>query len=298
MRLKMRYFAFVSCTIFISCGFSSCKKNQDKYSTTYTPELVINSIFTPDSVFQVEVTRTKEITEPRGMVYINDAIVQIYEGNVLLEQLSFKQLNNFKGYYRGEGERAEASTVYTVVVKAEGYHEVSATNTVPAIVEVIGSETKNSQVVDNSIRGDLVFNFQEPAEVENYYHLIVHRPIIREDEINGIYEVVGYSLENVHPTDIDFISDYSGGFLFTDGQFNGAKKDVSCGFNTNFDASRAGLDHLVVELRSVSRDYYLYQKTLAEQHFNITKIIEVHSNVIDGYGIFAGYQSSIRIVEF
>lgn len=295
----MRHIAVVCCTILLSSAFVACEKDKEKDSLAHTPELVINAIFTPDSFFQVEVSRTRAITEPRGIAYVDDAIVEIYEGNQLLERLPYKQLSNAKGYYRGDGELAKAQSNYTVVVRADGYKTVRASNTIPSKVELIDTETKNSQVIDNSIRGDLVFDFQEPVDVENYYHLIIHRPIIRTNESTGQYEITGYSIENVHPVGIDVIEDFNKGFLFSDVQFNGVKKDIVCGFNTSYDASRAPLDHFVIELRSVSKDYYLYHKTLNEQHYNSNiKIVDVHSNVIDGYGIFAGYQTSMRVVEF
>lgn len=293
MRSTAENITLLFAAILVSWSFSSCEKKLDIELPDHTPELVVNAIFTPDSAFQVEVSRTKSLTDPRGVTYISNATVEIYEDNMLMETLPYRSVTNLKGVYKAEGAVAKANRSYTVKVRAPGYQAVTATNVVPEKVDIVGAELQDIRLDANSIKGNLVVNFQEPEDQANAYHLIIYRPIIRLNDQSGLYEVAGYYEEYFKTEEVRVTENYDVGVLFTDEGCNGQKKEIVCEFNGFYDASRDGLDHFIVELRSVSDDYYRYHKSYTEQQNNFNnKIVDVYTNVEDGYGIFAGYHSS------
>lgn len=65
----------------------------------------------------------------------------------------------------------------------------------------------------------------------------------------------------------------------------------------NNDIKQSDTANIYIEIKSVSKDFYLYQKTLKEYYNSInnpfSEPAEVYSNIKLGYGIFAGYNSVI-----
>ena len=79
--------SFIALLILLSFCYS-CKKTIDMNIPLKEKKIIINSIFNPDSVIKVNVSKSYTIVEDIGADrYINDATVKLYEDNVLKENL-------------------------------------------------------------------------------------------------------------------------------------------------------------------------------------------------------------------
>jgi len=83
-----------------------------------------------------------------------------------------------------------------------------------------------------------------------------------------------------------------GGVLFTDEDFDGQKATLTFYSLLSFN-NAAHQGKVVGELRTVSKDYYLYHTSLSRQIANkdrpFVEPISVYSNIENGLGIFSGY---------
>jgi hypothetical protein len=91
------------------------------------------------------------------------------------------------------------------------------------------------------------------------------------------------------------------GVLFEDASFNGRRVSFSFPMQTRL-KGRELFGQLFVELRTISEDYYRFYSSVGRQQDNpgppYSEPVIVFTNVEDGRGIFAGYNSardSIRV---
>lgn len=298
MKNIFRHILFGAATCGLAIGVGSCEKRLEIDAPEHESKIVVNSIFNPDSTFEVEVTRTKAITAAQGPNYIPNAVVEIFEDGVLLESLQFRRVG-VKGSYKASVAMPKTAHDYTVQVSAPNYTAVSSLNTIPRKVEVVDAAMENQVVNGTKVEADLVFDFQDESSEMNYYHVVLYRPMLKYNAATNTYEVGEYIKQDFELRDLNATENYNDGYIFTDADFNGQKKELRLSLNTYYDSNAAAVDHVLVELRSVSKDYYLYHKSFSEQHFNFdNRIIDVHTNVTNGYGIFAGYHSDTETVSF
>jgi len=278
--------------------------------------LVLNCHFSPDETFEVFISKSISpySEEFEFEEYPNDALVQIYKGNEVLEtlwpingQLTYPFLS-----YQSVNVKPEVGVAYTVRAKLDDFERVNATSVIPEPVTIndvgiinirkeypkmIGAtSTIDSTVIDYVF--DLSVKLEGVINLPAYYHLDVY------------YERVSYTVESS-----DTIRSYSGDFdsvelEHEEGVVDGLKhydkgilikqeasKNVAYIFKTRtrnpIDSKQDIFDRLYVDLRTVSKDYFLYHTKLTRQYEYDGDVLNdpvlLHNNVNNGYGIFAGY---------
>ena len=156
-----------------------------------------------------------------------------------------------------------------------------------------------------SINGDITvkLTLEDPAEETNYYMLRMRMPSTNYNYTTESYDTIWrYNRINVNDNvlfDMDATNElfdigsqdyYGTQILFTDERINGQTHTIT--FNTSIYGLEAG--HPLVEVFSISRDRYLYEKSLqaaGEQDMFINLIsepVQIHSNVTGGLGILGG----------
>ena len=273
-------------------------------------KLVVNCHFTPNENFEAFISRSLFPNSEKFPEYPIDAEVQIYKGNEVLETLW--PVNREPAYpffsYQSKNIKPEVGVEYTLRAKLSKLEKVNATATIPppsTIKEVsLSNVRKEFPNAEDSTRIDYVFDLSieiEAAENEpSYYHLDIY------------YELVSYIIDQS-----DTIRTYSGEFTSIilddpDGSFGGLKhytkgillkqetsENLVLTFKTRTDPvflDQDILDKLYIDLRTVSRDYFLYHTKLTRQYEYDGDVLNdpvlLHNNVNNGYGIFAAYSLS------
>jgi len=300
MSTNIHYWVFLLLMFSASC-IEQVDYNQIK---TSEPKLVINSYITPDSLMDFYVNKTADMIDT--LYAIKQGSIEIWEDNKLLETLTTHKNGYFKSSYKPKIDRT-----YNIIVKADGM-QAKAQTVIPDSTHITGLSYiyPAGEAFDTYFVGEyaqLFITIDDPIE-ENYYELFVLGYTPAENKYN-----LGYIRSNNHIITAEGDAYTTRRLLFSDRLFNGEKIILN---TETIDVTQArptyieGSFFTVAVLRTVSKEYYLYHKTLLAHIYNqgiidlntieaISKMqltgtpVDVYSNIEGGYGIFAGYSTFI-----
>jgi hypothetical protein len=275
----------VSFIIIFSSLLSSCIEVVEVDVPKEESVIVLNAMFSPDEPWRVSLTLSAPINDGGSQFeLVDDAVVTIYDGDDLVETLIYEN----KGFYVSSGKPV-AGKAYEIQVNSPRYGKVSAHSVVPSVVEITDFEiVMQGTALGSQARG--VIRFPDPPNEKNYYQILAHWQYRGSQFPPQVVQV--YSEDPAVSIKDEFgntIYDFYNGFVFSDTWIDGQEAEL------NF---RCGPEEkLIITLRSITEDMFLYQKTLMLQRYfeldPFSQSIRVHSNVSEGYGIFAGYNSSV-----
>jgi hypothetical protein len=266
--------------IIVSTLIMGCDTNLDMSSIQHTPKLVVNSFVNSDELFSVHVSSTTPINDTNPPKMIENAIVTVNDGfttATLVYDLSVqKYLATFK---------PSPGKVYSVRVEKGNFNTASGTLTIPNKVVSAKSIWKDKTGFDSLgfETGTLTCFIADASAERNYYEINLYRfdDFTQEWLIISPTTIDPFLNENGIKTDI-------GGILIDDRSFNGSKKQFD--FITSYGS--AGIQYkFLVEVRSLSDDYYRYLQSLASykaQSGIFSDPSPVYSNITNGRGICAG----------
>lgn len=273
--------------------------------------LAISSAFTLGEPVKVQVTRTQSIFDDEDPVYLANAVVTLFEGDRLIEELELiiEPAERIRPYFVTPTFTPLPSTTYTIRVEAPGFETVEARSFIPEPVKISKLAVSN---VDSRLDSanqrriysyDLYVNFDDPKSETNYYHLNVFQEVFLYNiSPRGDTLINGRTLEriNFEVDDERVITDeIIGGVLLKDNPF---EEGVRVRGVIDIVPAYEDLGKVFVELRTVTEEYYLYYTTYSRQQnqvegpFNDPVII--FNNIENGHGHFVGYnitQDSVKL---
>ena len=299
--------------IFLCLSFISCEENlnidipRDKSRLSITSNLLADDyfngqnsyVYVSNSISALESNDNFDYTD--SIPVINNATVSVYETNTFHENVTSYLLEfDYDCYcYINTDFSPKQNITYRLEVEADGYPNVYAIDKVPAKpsyeitdFELLGFLDKKSYDGELS-QFNLVID--DDPNTENYYQLkifIVNTSGAKKRTCS--YSVSDPSFLNpLNNTDSE--GSYTGkSAYFTDELFNGTSKSF---FIQHF-KPEGKFDHFYIELRSLSRDLYEFNKTRREESATsnnplfVSEPIFLHSNIENGYGIFGGRSES------
>lgn len=287
---------FLSVTSFLL--FTNCTKEIEFDAQDIAPRIVVNSLFTNDSLWTANISRSVGVLETTSYTSINNADISIFNGNGVLVTTLADQGDGL--YTSPTGATPVADELYTIEVNASGYTPVSATNRIPTAVQINSIDTVSSTNSNGENILETTINFQDPPANENYYMVEVLVKGTWIDEFEGdtieFREPLRISCNDINVETINRFN--SGGFentylylMLKDENFDG--EDYALTFSVINYAELKDLE-LFGEIRLVntSAAYFNYLKS-----FNMYQSasgnpfatpVQVYSNVENGMGIFAG----------
>jgi hypothetical protein len=261
--------------------FYSCSKEIEIDFKNYKPNIVVSSIFCNDKPFIFHFSTTQSPIHTNNL--INDSIyLALYEDNNKILETKFKSNSLTTDIYPKPG------CIYQLKAYIEGFDSIYACDTLPyqtyfgdgTILQPISIDRYGTNISQVRLTiSDLKYN-------RDYYELLFQD--IQYDSSVPITDPVLINEGDVQykPTS----------YFFSDELFDG--QDYSMVINRDL-----GLGIRVwAILRATSRNYYLYRKFLTRHLFTQpTKDVgagafifkgepqTMYNNIINGYGIFAGY---------
>ena len=268
------------------------------------PRLVISCNFNPDQLVRVNVSKSDNVLSTAPSVAIADAEVEIYQDSVFLERLELiVPADNQRPYYTTTQLRPQVGVQYQIRVAAPGYPPASATSSIPESVGI------SSLIVDDLQSGaghtsgrrhysyDVAMNYNDPLGRVNYYHINFYQQVL-EFKVEG--EDTTFTREFLYPVGFDeedsnnfVVPATTGGVLLQDKPF---PDELRFRLGIELEANHQKLGSIIVELRTVSEEYYLFHSSLSRQQNSgsggLKEPVFVYNNVQNGHGIFAGYNLS------
>ncbi|RCL74489.1 MAG: DUF4249 domain-containing protein [Flavobacteriales bacterium] len=286
---------------------SNCTKEIDFAEQDIAPRIVVNSLFTNDSVWSAHISRSVGVLDNTSYTTIDDASVNIFDENANLITTLTHQGNGL--YTSPTGVSPLPNQSYTLEASAGGYQSVNATNFIPPAVPIYQLDTVTSTNSNDETILEATITFQDPPNVSNYYML--------EVLVKGTWESwEGDSVEFREPLEIscddinvETVNRFNfGGFentylylMLKDQNFDG--ENYALTFSVINYAELKEME-LFGEIRLVntSEAYFnyltsfnMYQRTINNP---FATPVQVYSNVNNGMGIFAGGTLTSWDVEF
>ena len=293
----MRKWSAIFALSAIAFGQMACEKEADIKLPPYQPKIVINSIFNPDSTWEVQIDRSRGVLEEGTDFSIDDALVEIYKGESRIATLNHTRRDG-RSFYKSVGEMPESTVEYTLRVSKEGLPTIVAKSKIPekpALAEDLA--LSDVEINGNRFSANIELDLAEATTNNKFFHLVLYRAKLRAYG-NG-YTVEGYEAQPFSIHNIGSGTSENGqGVIFSDENLKGGST-IELSISAPYDAAKLVDDHFLVELRAVNKDYYRYHETVNEQFFGPTNnLVEIYSNVEGGLGIFAGYNATSRKVHF
>ncbi|MFC2128385.1 DUF4249 domain-containing protein [Bacteroidota bacterium] len=283
----------------------SCETVIDTTLPDRDKKIVLNSLINPEGLFWVNLSKSTGILDSGPMNFIDNGKVKIYQSGNFIEELIITS----NGNYYSLNHYPVSDKTYEILVDVSDMPSVSAECFIPPPIEIISSDTVSyiDNWGDKVIEGKIIFN--DPVEESNYYWFTTTYTQINI-QIDSIGNVITDNLGNpvleksegtfwvdlsYRTGGIEDVSHYMKGIFFSDRIIDG--KNFKLEFNLypfwSGDYSIIWLN-MYFELRSVTKDFYLYARSLGGHFDNgpFSEPSQVYNNIKNGFGIFAGYSTS------
>ncbi len=307
--MKLQRLAFF-CFIGLVSMSATCERPLEINITEQEPDLVVISNFEANKDITVQIFQTRSVLSLEAAPFIYDAVVRLYEGETFISNLSLEEDTGGKPKYTTNNFQPLLNTTYSIMVEAGGFESVMAKSRIPGVTDIKRAKLANL-VIERTLEAivnysfTVTLDFEDPQNENNYYHLnFLHKPFLEEaqEKDTAIQE---QPLQKIPFTNIDdnnfIIAGEVGGVLFEDTPFNGNFVSYSFPINYSIESPETMLGDLIIELRSVSADYYKYQRSLTQQQNNpgapFSEPVVLYNNIKNGQGIFAGYSVAIDTIE-
>jgi hypothetical protein len=285
----------------------ACEKPQLQLGN-YAPSLVVISNFTTLDGIRVQVSKSRSPLDNGPTEYITNATVEIWESGQLLERLNLSDVREVKSpFYTSEVIKPRVGVEYTVKVSAKGFRTVTATSRIPESVKLDSVKIEKLVAAAGdpgfvNYKFDLAIYFTDPRLERNFYHVNVFQKnlAVQKDGVEQLEQIKKLIFNSDINTNY-IVANYDGGFLIEDKPIDGTAVYIPIPISIRMPAHVQNLDEMIVELRSVSEEYYLFNSTVSRQQNNsdqpFSDPVVLYNNIRNGQGVFAGYSQAEKIVS-
>ena len=282
-------------------ALAACETAVDIALPEEEPRLVVNALFHADSLWAVGVSASRSVLTDVRPEPVTQATVEVLEGGEVVETLAYRRASDL---YRSRRHRPQAGRTYTVRVSAPGFPTAEATATVPEPLpfSIDVRRVEDGYDAPSDVQAhEIAVTFSDPGGTANYYALGVYR-IIEIGRVRA-YSSIGFSSGDAVLRENRLVDDdlfevdgdpYYDRAYFDDDAIDGETYTVTIRA-ASFDEPGVD-DRYFVVLESLSEDFYEYLRTREISDYTgenpFAEPVSVHSNIEDGFGIFAGYATS------
>ena len=305
--LFLLFFMLFSCTKIIEIDFPKQE-----------PKLVVNSLFTNDSIFKINVSQTTNFNQS-SVKFIPDAeIILSEENNDIVSQFEYTGNGIYKSI---NGYKPVLNKKYKIEINHPELGQIKSSNKIPVSPNILLINKRDSVFTDEDgyYMSEADITIQDNPNEKNWYEFEL--TAYYYDDYSGI---PGYGDSNqidtvphkrtLYITSNDIVltneglTDYYPSYYpLSDTLFNGLTYTLKLqylppqdilGIN-DAEYNLAKNYKLTVTVRSVTEEYYKYRKKLIIHLENqsgdvwdgMGNPVQMYSNIEGGYGIFAGYSS-------
>lgn len=287
-------------------GFAACRTVIDFDIPLEKPWIVVNSLFSTDSVWQVQLTYSKNIldTSPGSIIPVGNAVVTILDlNNQVIETMTPSSDKFNPVLYKGKTKPLPGQA-YTVQVAIKNEPVLQAANKVPTHVPMHSVAVDSSRFISDGEPIEIKISFNDPGNERNFYtvKIIEDAFYLTGKMVNNVikWDTIWYTQEvYFEVVNQSLTSDETGlEKLINDSHFNGKEYTFHMKMpNRNLYGSKFVPRNTRLILLSITEEYYRYFSTKILQESKsydpFAQPVQVFTNVENGLGIFAGYNASV-----
>ena len=289
-------------------GAAACTTVVDFDIPLDKPWVVVNSLFSPDSVWQVKVTYSKNILDiapGSNFLSIRNAVVTIHDpGNLVIETLIGSPDKSNLYSYKGKTKPMPGQS-YSVQVSIKDEPVLQAANKVPTHVPMHSVAVDSSRFISDGEPIEIKISFNDPGNERNFYtvKIIEDAFYLTGKMVNNVikWDTLWYTQEvYFEVVNQSLTSDETGlEKLINDSHFNGKEYTFHLKMHSrNLYGPKFVPRNRRLILLSITEEYYRYFSTKILQESKsydpFAQPVQVFTNVENGLGIFAGYSASVH----
>lgn len=282
---------------------SSCVDDYEIDNKDFEPSIVVNSLFTPDSLWTLSLCTSRNIYDP------NSQFTPIVDATIIITELNGTNLCRLyhigEGKYKSEDCAPKSERSYRLTVDSQDYGKVTATSSTPqkAIVTVQPlQENPTEDIIDFEIEEQSVLNdfyIWDLVELEVTYGANGEQIINRNIDLDIKSWVDQLAREIFDIKNKSLTSNLSASSLGSIGQIMNSNISTQKGIVILNPNSQPLTTVIETKLRvmTVSEELYKYYKSIEDYlefqgyQSSISESSMVYDNIQGGVGIFAGYNS-------
>lgn len=274
----------------------SCEKDLEIKINSNEIKQVVNGKIRENENIIIYLSKSKMFNDNSSVEFISNAVVQLYEDDIFVENMPFVIENSLNGLgYYTSTITAQENKKYKIVSTTPNLKTIEATELLlpkPVITNQILLQYPDSN--DIYVKAKLQLTLKDSLGIKNYYFLNLYERIKYFTAINGNdttfdYHFYGseYSVAELSKKNTNFNRIY-----FDDSKFNGTIKTLNISFNGIVFTQSNIVEHLVfVEISSIGEGFYNYFLSEQENRSGVGNInkepISLLSNIKNGYGHFS-----------
>jgi len=291
----------------------SCQKDLSTNQGSFESSLVVNSQFSPDGLWCISVSNTKDILDSKSVIENIDDATIILEDRSL--NIDIPVVNEGNGQYKSKGFLPEEGHQYEIFVQKDGYKTARAFTYVPSNASVIISKKEEDNSFNEKLVYKLSIEIEDDPNQQNYY---VWELVSGDDNAGLVYhgeeleELQNYLKENLPKNQpksgISTALSSDGIFIgesYSEDFFIVPNEEVTDGTSSGSGTGGSGSTDkkLYLKVKSVSQDLYRYHESLkshknsANLNTSISTPLEIFSNIENGYGIFGSYNEILIPID-
>ncbi len=299
---KMKHILF---SISVLSIVFSCTKQIDFTADQIQEKIVVNSLFTEDSLWNAHISHSRSVLDNSPHNFLDNATVSVFdESNNLVTTLNHVS----DGFYQSSTATPIANETYRLEVDAPGYNSVSATNSIPTEVPIINVDTISTEDSEGNPVLQVTMNFTDPGGVSNYYMLEMQYVLDYsqwgfDEEERGRLEITcnDPNIESVNSFSFLGEENAYNYLLLKDDQFDGQNYTLRFYVINWADFKEIDLTG-EIRLMNTSEEFFNYRKSyeVYENAINnpFSQPVQVFSNIVGGMGVFAGGTLNVWSVVF
>ena len=259
---------------------SSCTKDISINIANTSSKIVVNSFFAPQDSLLINISKTISILATDTLNYVNNASVELFNGASSIGKLTYIQ----NGFYTLPTKLMPQGG-YSVKVSVPDMDTVTSQDTIPVTVPILSIDT----VTLNNTNLYCEIKFQDNAKTSNYYLLdVTSKYPVQNDTI--LSKQVKIIVSNNIVED-GSIGDTCQRIFFSNEKIKNKLFQLSFILNkeTILRSLKNNSNTLYINFKTISQNYYKY---LTTYYLSQTSQMDIYSNIVNGYGIFAGYNLS------
>ena len=260
----------------------------------------------------IKISKSFSILNEPNDLFVKDVNLLIFKNNQLFNVNFIDSLGYFVLNYQSASGPLSGDT-FEIVASAPNFKTVSAKTHIPE--KVLIENFKIIPVVDfneeNFPFSEVELQFSDNIATENFYEIVLTRAgnIYDFKEFFKLFtKDLSVLSESYYPRSVRFDLKAPVRLLFNDKLFNGKLKTFRFNYYPPFVRGLGGpqipFHSISVQLRNVTKEYYLYYTSALQNRnnqtedllFGIPEPINVYSNISQGLGIFSGFNLDLKQV--
>lgn len=284
---------------------TACEKKLEFEGEVLTSKLVVNDDFDPTRSWSVHVSNSLSVIDNASLRAIEDAEVNIFNGNELVESLTHTN----DGFYHSFDMLPLPNVNYTIAVSAPGFEPVSSSSFAPENnLEISNIDTSYfEQEFSDSRSLRLDITIKDTQVGQNYYGIGATSVFINPETLQETHN-------QLYLNSSDLIFDASSGdnkygeslpfddVLFNNSQYilsvnideiDGQYQEIYDEFGNYIGFELVPPSVLILKIFSYSEELYLFNKSINSYENNdgdpFSQPTQIFSNIEGGFGIFGGF---------